>query len=81
MLCFEQVRCETFLPRQAGTGPKLKFYEQGLVLEWVWFFCTLRALIKGELESKSEMSAGVGPGCKGSSKTSSPRVMNEKNKN
>lgn len=42
-------------------------------------FCTLRALIKGELESKSEMRAGVGPGgSKGSSKISSPRVKDEK---
>lgn len=58
----------------------MKFYQQGLVLVWVWFFCTLRALIKGELESKSEMSAGVGPDVREVPKTSSPRIMNEKTK-
>lgn len=38
-------------------------------------FCTLRALIKGELESKFEVGPG---GSKGSSKISSPRVKDEK---
>lgn len=51
-------------PGKQGLYADGKFYQQGLVVEWVWPFCTLKALIKRKLGSNSELKSGVGPGRK-----------------